>query len=531
MRSFKLLVSVAAVLPAVAVSASKKLLSGGTIVSFDHETESLKVIRGGSILIDGDRIEKVFEDAKEANASIPIIDTTLQTGDSSASVEVIDCTNKIITPGFIDTHRHGWQTVFKTMGSNTTLPDYLWRYSAVVAQPLFTPDDLYISQLVGLYEAVAAGVTTTLDHAHHTWSSDAATAGLRATIDSGLRVFWAYAFQPVYENFPIQKQISQWKQLVSQVAGTITELAVAYDFWTESPFIDKTTTDNVIDLLKILQGIKSDKFCYSEYKPLLTTHHVEGPWLMGNSPQDLNKAGILSSSIPIVFSHSSFIDTRGANLLRATNKHISITPESEMHYGHTHPTSHLILDQASLGVDTHFTFSTDILTQARLYLQSVRYRLFQKPLDRWQVTANSPFSVNQAFLLATRNGGLALGRKDLGVIAPDAKADIVVWDGRSPALLGWADPVAAIILHASVGDIEHVLVNGEFKKRDRRLVVEGYDEAVDKFLEAANRIQDTLRKLPLPSQEGAFFTGTPLVQAETLDVLRGAGNGYGPQFV
>uniref|UniRef100_A0A0B7KNE1 Amidohydrolase-related domain-containing protein n=1 Tax=Bionectria ochroleuca TaxID=29856 RepID=A0A0B7KNE1_BIOOC len=498
MRSFKLLVSVAAVLPAVAVSASKKLLSGGTIVSFDHETESLKVIRGGSILIDGDRIEKVFEDAKEANASIPIIDTTLQTGDSSASVEVIDCTNKIITPGFIDTHRHGWQTVFKTMGSNTTLPDYLWRYSAVVAQPLFTPDDLYISQLVGLYEAVAAGVTTTLDHAHHTWSSDAATAGLRATIDSGLRVFWAYAFQPVYENFPIQKQISQWKQLVSQVAGTITELAVAYDFWTESPFIDKTTTDNVIDLL-------------NEYKPLLTTHHVEGPWLMGNSPQDLNKAGILSSSIPIVFSHSSFIDTRGANLLRATNKHISITPESEMHYGHTHPTSHLILDQASLGVDTHFTFSTDILTQARLYLH--------------------PFSVNQAFLLATRNGGLALGRKDLGVIAPDAKADIVVWDGRSPALLGWADPVAAIILHASVGDIEHVLVNGEFKKRDRRLVVEGYDEAVDKFLEAANRIQDTLRKLPLPSQEGAFFTGTPLVQAETLDVLRGAGNGYGPQFV
>jgi cytosine/adenosine deaminase-related metal-dependent hydrolase len=252
---------------------------------------------------------------------------------------------------------------------------------------------------------------------------------------------------------------------------------------------------------------------------------------VGNSPQDLNKAGILSSSIPIVFSHSSFIDTRGANLLRATNKHISITPESEMHYGHTHPTSHLILDQASLGVDTHFTFSTDILTQARLYLQSVRYRLFQKPLDRWQVTANSPFSVNQAFLLATRNGGLALGRKDLGVIAPDAKADIVVWDGRSPALLGWADPVAAIILHASVGDIEHVLVNGEFKKRDRRLVVEGYDEAVDKFLEAANRIQDTLRKLPLPSQEGAFFTGTPLGQAETLDVLRGAGNGYGPQFV
>src|SRR5262249_28247928 len=163
----------------------------------------------------------------------------------------------------------------------------------------------------------------------------------------------------------------------------------------------------------------------------------------------------------------------GAQLLRATNQYISITPESEMHFGQVHPTSHLIMDQASLGVDTHFTFSSDILTQARLWLQSTRSRVYEETLNRWEIPFSNPMSATQAFLLATRNGGLALGRPDLGVIAPGAKADVVVWDGRSPSLLGWSDPIGAVILHASIGDIDHVLSNGRFVKRDGKLSIDG----------------------------------------------------------
>ncbi len=45
-------------------------------------------------------------------------------------------------------------------------------------------------------------------------------------------------------------------------------------------------------------------------------------------------------------------------------------------------------------------------------------------------------SVDQAFLLATRHGGLALRRDDLGVITPGAKADLTIWDGRVTVLAG-----------------------------------------------------------------------------------------------
>lgn len=70
-------------------------------------------------------------------------------------------------------------------------------------------------------------------------------------------------------------------------------------------------------------------------------------------------------------------------------------------------------------------------------------------------------SVNQAFLLATRNGGLALRREDVGVVKVGAVADIVVFNGGSPNMLGWADPVAAIILHSNVGDVRDVMVGRE----------------------------------------------------------------------
>ncbi|KAI2628447.1 amidohydrolase [Hypoxylon sp. NC1633] len=485
------------------VATGSKLLSGGTIVAFDNSTGLFDMIRNGSLLITQDRITSIFDSALPDG--IP------------EDVEVVDCTNKIITPGFIDTHRHGWQTVFKTMGSNTTLGEYLNRFSAVVGLSLLNPDDVYISQLAGLHEALAAGVTTILDHAHHTWTREHAAAGWQASVNSSARVFFAYTFQNTSTDFQVPQQMEHWRELAAAAKGDRAKLCIAYDDFTGNP---ESITGAVVDLAK------------ESKVAVLTAHHVEGPWLLGNTPEDLNRAGILNSSVPVVLSHSSFLTARGAQLLRETNQHISITAESEMHYGHVHQSSHLILDQASLGVDTHFTFSTDILTQARIWLQRVRERLYSFTVaDRWLVPDSNPMSVNQAFLLATRKGGLALGRDDLGVIAPNAKADIVVWDGRSPALLGWTDPIAAVILHASVGDIDHVLVDGEFVKRDKKLVIEGYEEVQDRYLAAAGRIQAQLKATPLPAQIGNFVTGYaygPVMQA---DVQRGDGTGYGPLYV
>lgn len=130
------------------------------------------------------------------------------------------------------------------------------------------------------------------------------------------------------------------------------------------------------------------------------------------------------------------------------------------------------------------------------------------------------------------SGRLALRRPDLGVIKVGAKADLVVFDGRTPSMLGWADPVAAVILHANVGDIEHVLVNGKFLKRDGKLTYEKYGELVEKFLASAAKIRKEFLARPLPVLTGTFFgaEGSFYGQATDVDVVRGEGTGYGPLF-
>lgn len=218
-------------------ASNPKLLFGGTIVAYDPTTQLPRVLRNGALLITDNQITQLFT-SPPSNSSLP------------PSTELVDCTHKIITPGFIDTHRHGWQTVYKTLGSNTTLGEYFTRYGAPVSQPLFSPEDVYISQKVGIYEALNAGTTTILDHAHHTWTREHAEAGFNATVESGARVFFAYTVQNVTtSNFTVGEQVEQWRELRKRGGeGELTEVVLSYDDFGLNPFGENTR--RVVELAK-----------------------------------------------------------------------------------------------------------------------------------------------------------------------------------------------------------------------------------------------------------------------------------------
>ncbi|KAF4998990.1 hypothetical protein FGRMN_2789 [Fusarium graminum] len=483
-------------LVARAQAATSKLLSGATIIGWDDSANVPNITRDAYLLLTNDRITSI---------------TTTKPSNLPNSTEVVDVTGQIITPGFIDTHRHGWQTAFKTIGSNTTLAEYFGRYGEFAAAPHFTADDVYWGQLAGLLEALNAGVTTSLDHAHHTWSNETAYAGLNASITSGARVVWAYAFHDVAAlNYTVEDQVPNFIEIAEGnfLKNSNVELGVSYDSFGPNPPAKAKT---IAKLAK-------------EYNvSAVTTHCLAGPFGINNLPEDIHALDLLNTSIPVIFSHGSFMTAEGASLLRQTNQYLSITPESEMHYGHTHPHSYYYQDQAAIGVDTHFTFSTDILTQARIWLQSVRYYFFDKVLSEWEIPNTSPMDVGQAFSLATRAGGLALRRPDLGVIREGAKADIIVWNAAdSPALLGWSDPVAAVMLHASVGDILHVLVDGKFVKKGGKLTAADYPKTKQKFLQSAARIKKIYKDLEYPDLEGEFNGGGfNYSSPKRVDILKG----------
>jgi 5-methylthioadenosine/S-adenosylhomocysteine deaminase len=80
----------------------------------------------------------------------------------------------------------------------------------------------------------------------------------------------------------------------------------------------------------------------------------------------------------------------------------------------------------------------------------------------------------QAVALATRGAARALGRPDIGMLAPGLRADIVVVDTRVPHLSPrYPQPAAAYSLlaySAQAGDVRDTCVAGRLLMRERRLL-------------------------------------------------------------
>ncbi|KAJ6581807.1 hypothetical protein B0H19DRAFT_1251971 [Mycena capillaripes] len=135
------------------------LLRGGTFITYSESTSNLEIITDGAMLF---------------NDTIMAISDTIDGLDSHLNdkdVKTVNTAGKIISPGFIDTHRHTWQTAMRTLGPNVQLESYSWLFGTTGPAPLIlSPDDIYIATLMGTLEALNAGVTTSLDYAHMTWT-------------------------------------------------------------------------------------------------------------------------------------------------------------------------------------------------------------------------------------------------------------------------------------------------------------------------------------------------------------------------
>lgn len=93
------------------------LFSGGTVVTMDPTVGDLE---RGDVLVREDRIVAVGPD--------------LRSHPEAAGATVIDTTARIVSPGFVDTHRHAWQAQLRrSIPDVTDLGEYLTSTLAGIA--------------------------------------------------------------------------------------------------------------------------------------------------------------------------------------------------------------------------------------------------------------------------------------------------------------------------------------------------------------------------------------------------------------
>ncbi|KAL6364818.1 hypothetical protein LRP88_00791 [Fusarium phalaenopsidis] len=135
---------------------------------------------------------------------------------------------------------------------------------------MFTSEDFYLSQVVGLWEALNAGVTSLLDHSHNINTQQVAEAALAAYSDSGARVWFGYGFDPT-GNFTIPERAAHVLELATdqRLSTGLVQMGMEFDTWTG---VDKSDLEAVLGLLK--DGNLS----------VLTTHW---PWIEAIASSDV----------------------------------------------------------------------------------------------------------------------------------------------------------------------------------------------------------------------------------------------------
>lgn len=127
---------------------------------------------------------------------------------------------------------------------------------------------------------------------------------------------------------------------------------------------------------------------------------------------------------------------------------------------------------SSLGIDCHSNNSGDIVSQMRLALQHERSRRNEQVISQGKTTMSLNLFVQDVFRLGTIQGARAIHMDDkLGSIEVGKLADLVIFDSNTPGMIcaSEEDPVAAIVLHSSVRDIDTVIVDGHIRKRNGKL--------------------------------------------------------------
>jgi len=98
-------------------------------------------------------------------------------------------------------------------------------------------------------------------------------------------------------------------------------------------------------------------------------------------------------------------------------------------------------------------------------------------------------STGELFLAATVGGASALGRDDIGRLAPGMKADLVLVDLTNPFMMPARDPLRSLIYTAADRAIRAVYVDGNKVVDDRHVLTLDHAGALAALVEAQARME------------------------------------------
>jgi 5-methylthioadenosine/S-adenosylhomocysteine deaminase len=399
------------------------------------------LIRGGTVLTLGART------SNHAEADVLIQDgriVEVAPGLRARDAEVVDASHSIVMPGFVDTHRHAWKSLFRNFGE--TMESGGSPPSPSVYGPHYQAEDVYAATLIGLLGAAEAGITTVVDWADLP-NPGYAEAAVQAHADSGVRTVLALA--SASESGDSSAVMSQ----LSRVAfdDDLTTLALGS--------AEPSRSDSV-----------RDDWDSARAQGLRIHAHAGTDASNAGVIGEFGNAGLLADDVTLV--HCSLLDSSDLDAISGAGARVSLAPASEMAIGLGAPPIQGLIDRGirpGLGVDQEALAPGDIFAAMRS-INSVQHATLCDLKLAGKAGIPNLLTTRDVIRYATIDGATAAGLGQVtGSLEPGKKADILVLRADRPNIHPINDAIGAVVWGMDTSNVHWVLVGGEAIVREGEL--------------------------------------------------------------
>jgi 5-methylthioadenosine/S-adenosylhomocysteine deaminase len=384
------------------------------------------------------------------------------TSHSGAVIEI----RGILMPGFVDTHCHTPMVLLRGAGEgllvNQWLKEVMWPREARLE-----PDDVALAMKLGGSELLRGGITTSVEMYFH------GQAVAEAADEIGLR---CVVTPPVIED----AQLSSFGTPVDQ----IQEMVALSERWRGSDLVEvgvgPHATYSVSDeVLRTMSAVAS------EQGMLIHIHVAEQEWEDGavrertgmSAPAYLESIGMFENRV--LAAHSVWMDDEDVDIFARNGVAVAHCPCSNMKHA-----SGIARVEDLLGAGIRVGLGTDgPASHHRLdFFEEMRTAM---RVARIRTRDAQQLPPNQVLWMATAGAADAIGRPDLGRLAPGSKADMIAIDTGGtlfhPVIRSEDDPVSRLVFQGSPTDVTDVWVSGRKVVENRAVTTFDVESAIEEL--------------------------------------------------